>query len=44
MDNIIVYSGLLAVGFIWGITNPFMEKGSKTNKVDEFDISFKFFY
>ncbi|KAL4486803.1 hypothetical protein ABPG72_006635 [Tetrahymena utriculariae] len=38
-----VYGGLILVGIMWGITNPLMEMGSKSQNLEQFDISLKFF-
>lgn len=34
-----VDKGLVIAGLIWGITNPFLEKGSKDTKQEDFDLS-----
>lgn len=34
-------SGLVIAGLVWGITNPFLEKGSKDSTEEEFDLSLK---
>mmetsp|Transcript_27191 Transcript_27191/g.31351 ORF Transcript_27191/g.31351 Transcript_27191/m.31351 type:complete len:143 (-) Transcript_27191:68-496(-) len=31
--------GLIVAGLIWGITNPFLEKGSKESQQEDFDLS-----
>lgn len=34
---------MIAVGIIWGVTNPFMEKGIKAEKFEPLDLSWKSF-
>jgi len=33
LDDFYIYGGLIFVGFLWGITNPLMEKGSKSQNL-----------
>lgn len=45
MQNLEIYSygGLLIVGLLWGVTNPFLELGVKSEKFEPFDFSWKSF-